>query len=152
MQSGRDERSVNRRRSRRGEFVLALVGMCTCASVVFQSTASAVEHGSVNETLATLRGCLRKIPKEGNEYVATRCEEVNLSVLPETPLESIESALGPPTLCFQDNAVSPVDKSCRRPAWLFYYLPRGWRGGGPELVCSTDDGVICRYVSWVRTK
>jgi hypothetical protein len=23
---------------------------------------------------------------------------------------------------------------------------------GPELVCWTDDGVICRYVRWVRTK
>jgi hypothetical protein len=143
---------VKRSRSRRGLIVFALLGAGTCASVVFQSSTSAVEHTSVRETLATLQGCLRTIPKEGNEYVATRCEGVNLTVLSGTSLESIESLLGPPTLCFQANASSPVDKSCRRRSWLFYYLPRGWRGGGPELVCWTDDGVICRYVSWVRTK
>jgi hypothetical protein len=136
----------------RGEFVLILLGICTCASVVFQSSASAVEHPSVRETLATLQSCLRTIPTAGNEYIASRCEGVNLSVLSGTSLEFIKSTLGPPGLCFQDNAVSPVDKSCRRPAWLFYYLPRGWLGGGPELVCWTDDGVICRYVSWVRTQ
>jgi hypothetical protein len=136
---------------RPGKFVLVLLGMCACASLV-SSSAGAVELPSVRETLGTLKGCLRKIPKGGNEYVAARCEGVNLSVLSGTSLESIVSVLGSPTLCFQDTAVSPVDKSCRRPAWLFYYLPRGWRGGGPELVCLTDDGVSCRYVSWVRTR
>ena len=129
-----------------------VMALCTCTSMVDQSRANPAGRGSVRETLATLQGCLRTIPKEGNEYVATRCEGVNLTVLSGTSLESIESALGPPTLCFQDNAISPVDKSCRRPSWLFYYLPRGWRGGGPELVCWTDDGEICHYLSWVRTK
>jgi hypothetical protein len=137
--------------SQRGEFVLVLVGVCTCASVVFQSTASAVERPSVRETLATLQSCFRTIPKAGNEYVASRCEGVNLSVLAGTSLGSIVSVLGSPTLC-QDNAVSPVNKSCLRPSWHFYYLPRGWLGGGPVLVCWTDDGESCRYVSWVRTK
>jgi hypothetical protein len=132
-----------------GAWVMAL---CACAFMVGQSRANPAGRSSVQETLATLQGCLRKIPKAGNEYVATRCEGVNLSVLSGTSLESIASALGSPTLCFQDNGVSPVDKSCRRPSWLFYYLPRGWRGGGPELVCWTDDGVVCRYLSWVRTK
>src|ERR1700730_10653009 len=132
-----------------GAWVMVL---CICAFVVGQSRANPAARSSAQETLATLRGCLRTIPREGNEYVATRCEGVNLTVLSGTSLESIESLLGPPTLCFQANASSPVDKSCRRPSWLFYYLPRGWRGGGPELVCWTDDGVICRYVSWVRTK
>ena len=142
---------MKRSDSRRRKFVFALVGVSTCASEVFQSSASAVEP-SVHETLVTLQACLRTIPTAGNEYVATRCEGVNLSVLAGTSLESMVLMLGSPTLCFQDNAVSPVDKSCRRPSWLFYYLPRGWRGGGPELVCWTDDGVTCRYVSWVRTK
>jgi len=143
---------VNRPRSRRGLVVFVLLGVSICASVVCQSGASLAAHRPVDEALATLQGCLRKIPKQGNEYVATRCERVNLSVLAGTSLESMASVLGSPTLCFQENAVSPVDKSCRRPTWLFYYLPRGWRGGGPELVCWADDGVVCRYVSWVRTK
>ena len=150
--SGWDAPSVNRSRSRRREIIWTLVGMCTCASMVCPSSAGPVERSSVREVLATLQGCLRTIPKEGNEYGATRCEGVNLAVLSGTSLESIDSLLGPPTLCFQDNAISPIDKSCRRPSWLFYYLPRGWRGGGPQLVCWTDDGVICRYASWVRTK
>lgn len=132
-----------------GAWVMAL---CTCAFMVGQSRANPPGRSSVRETLATLQGCLRKVPKEGNEYVATRCEGVNLTVLSGTSLQSIVSMLGSPTLCFQDNAVSPIDRLCRQPSWLFYYLPQGWRGGGPELVCWTDDGVICRYVSWVRTK
>src|SRR5258708_3814036 len=108
-----------------GAWVMAL---CTCASVVCQSGASPAAHSTVREVLATLPGCLRKIPKAGNEYISSRCEGVNLSVLSGTSLESIESALGPPTLCFQDNAISPVDKSCRRPLWAFYYLPGlAWR-------------------------
>jgi hypothetical protein len=148
----RDAAAVNKSRSRHGEFVLALLGMYTCASVASQASAGPMGHGSVRETLSTLQGCLRKVPKRGNEYVASRCDGVDLSILSGTSIESIVSALGPPTLCFEDNALSPVDKLCRRPAWLFYYLPRGWRGGGPELVCWVDDGEICRYVSWVRTK
>ena len=132
--------------------VLALLCAGAGASLVFRSTPSRAARSSVSEALAMLQECQRKIPKSGNEYVVSRCEGVNLSVLSGTPLASMASVLGPPTLCFQDNAVPPVDKSCRRPSWLFYYLPRGWLGGGPELVCSTDDGVICRYVSWVRTK
>jgi hypothetical protein len=134
------------------QIVLVLLAACACASVAYHTTAGPRESSSVQATLATVQGCLRKIPREGNEYFASRCEGVNLSVLSGTSLDSLVSVLGSPTLCFQDNVVSPVDKSCRRPAWLFYYLPRGWRGGGPELVCWTDDGVICRYVSWVRTK
>jgi hypothetical protein len=132
-----------------GAWVMAL---CTCASMVGQLSANPAGPGSAQKALVTLQECLRKIPKAGNEYVASRCEGVDLSVLSGISLQSMVSTLGPPTLCFQGNAVSPVDKSCRQPSWLFFYLPRGWRGGGPELVCSTDDGVICRYVSWVRTK
>lgn len=143
---------MKRSRSRRNLVVFALLGMCACASAVNRSIASPAAHSSAREALAALQGCLGNIPKAGNEYIASRCEGVNLSVLSGTLLESIVQALGPPTLCFQDNAPSPVDKSCRRPTWHFYYLPGGWRGGGPELVCWMDDGVACHFLSWVRTK
>jgi hypothetical protein len=47
----------------------------------------------------------------------TLAENTKGAVLEQSAsLESIVSMLGSPTLCFQDNAVSPVDKSCRRPA------------------------------------
>jgi hypothetical protein len=144
MQSGWDATSANESRSRRGEIAVAVVGNCIYASLVFQSTAIAADHSLVRETLSTLQGCLRKIPKMGNEYVATHCEGGNLAVLSGTSPQSMVSALWPPTLCFQNVTASPIDKSRWRPAWLFYYLPNGWRGGGPELVCPTDDGVICR--------
>jgi hypothetical protein len=110
-----------------------------------------------SETLTRLDRCHRDVPNSGERYFSSPCEAMGMRVLGRAgvSVNQLEQTLGPANECF-DRDISgktkhPALKVCSDPAWVFYDLPRGSLGGGPNLVCSTRNGKICLVVYWTLT-
>jgi len=67
----------------------------------------------------------------------------------------LESMLGPANECFDRDEngkkLHPDLDACAVPAWVFYDLPKGSLGGGPNLACWTTNGQTCLTVYWIFT-
>lgn len=129
--------------------LLASAAAATAAAQVTPIDASPAP----NETLKKLHDCLFELPKHSGTSYVSPCASMNLTNLNGVHLNAMTAALGAPTFCTKPYAIGAShSKGCLSPAWSFYRLPQGWVGGGPELVCSTDDGLTCHHVNWMHTQ
>jgi hypothetical protein len=109
------------------------------------------------ETLTRLQQCHRDVPTSGKQFFESPCQAMNFRVLGLAGISvaQLEATLGSADECFDRDASGkkkhPDLKACSDPAWVFYDLPRGSVGGGPNLWCRTRDGVICWVVTWIYT-
>jgi hypothetical protein len=109
------------------------------------------------ETLTRLQQCHRDVPTSGRQYFSSPCFAMRMRVLGLAGISvaQLEATLGPATECFDldvnGHKKHPKLKLCSDPAWVFYDLPRGSLGGGPNLACLTHDGKLCLVVYWTLT-
>jgi hypothetical protein len=108
------------------------------------------------ETLERLQACYREIPTAGRQYFESPCISMRLRllVLAGVSRDELESKLGADDWCTDAYEISgklKVRPKCLRPGWAFFYLPHGWLGGGPNLVCWSLDGDTCLIVNWLLT-
>jgi hypothetical protein len=126
------------------------------ASVAAATAAQVTPIGAptpASETLKKLHDCFSELRKQGKSNYVSPCSSMTLTNLSGIHLDVLTAALGAPTFCTKPHTIDAVpSKACVAPAWSFYYLPKGWVGGGPELVCSTDDSMTCGHVEWVDTQ
>jgi hypothetical protein len=105
--------------------------------------------------LTHLQQCHREVPTEGRQHFESPCASIGLRmlVLAEVSISQMEASLGPANECFDSDPDTGRWKheTCWQPAWVFYDLPRGSLGGGPNLVCWSGDGVSCRILYWELT-
>jgi hypothetical protein len=89
---------------------------------------SQVDVGS--ETLANLAQALSEIRNEsGSEPVSA--ETIDVKLLLGQSREAVTAAIGAPDNC--DRQLTQQCQQQRSWGYSFFYLPYGWRGGGPEL-------------------
>jgi hypothetical protein len=70
------------------------------------------------------------------------------------------SELGDPAGCGRweaspDQGKRWIEMPCaeaRRLGYAFYYLPKRYTGGGPQLVLAFDDSGVCTAASWTKTR
>jgi hypothetical protein len=109
------------------------------------------------ETLRRLQACYREIPTAGRQYLSSPCVAMNMRVfgLAGISVAQLESALGPANECFDRDVNGqkkyPKLRTRPLPAWIFYDLPKGSLGGGPNLACWTTGGNTCWILSWMTT-
>ena len=109
------------------------------------------------ETLERLQQCHREVPTSGQRYFSTPCVAMGMRLLRLVGISAaqLETTLGPANACFDRDVdghkLYPKLQTCAVPAWVFYDLPRGSVGGGPNLECRTTNGKTCWIVRWTYT-
>jgi hypothetical protein len=109
------------------------------------------------ETLARLQQCHQDVPTSGKQFFESPCQAMKFRVLGLAGISvaQLEATLGPVAECFDQDFNGrrrhPELKVCSDPARVFYDLPKGSLGGGPNLWCRTRDGVTCWVVTWIYT-
>jgi hypothetical protein len=109
------------------------------------------------ETLTRLQQCHQDVPTSGKQFFESPCQAMKIRVLGLAGISvvQLQATLGPITECFDQDVSGkrrhPELKVCSDPAWVFYDLPKGSLGGGPNLWCRTRDGVTCWVVTWIYT-
>jgi hypothetical protein len=71
---------------------------------------------------------------------------IDVSALLGSTREAVLGSLGAP-----DSCVRGMTDECRARDWwgyFFYYLPPGWRGGGPELWFQFDSAGVVEQAEW----
>jgi hypothetical protein len=80
----------------------------------------------------------------GEEPIWAR--HIDVSALVGSTREAVLEALGAPDSCLRE-----LTDECRARDWwgyFFYYLPPGWRGGGPELWFEFDSAGVIEQAQW----
>ena len=108
-----------------------------------------------NQSLKQLQQCYREIPTSGRQDFESPCAKMlwRRLGLAGISVAQMEAALGP-SWCIDAYEISgkrKVRPQCLEPAWSFYYLPSGWLGGGPNLVCWSLKGNTCLTLYWMYT-
>jgi hypothetical protein len=140
-------------------------GLLQVSSVLFTallaacSTPGSASHdASRKELLQTLRQCLVQVSiHNGREGYQSPCAHEDVSRLDGISRTDLIEALGPAQFCtgategdFPEKDDCPADKN---PQWSFYRLPQGvYAGGGPDLVCESDNRHRCVHVVWHAPK
>jgi hypothetical protein len=105
--------------------------------------------------LTRLQQCYREVPTQGRQFFESPCQSIRLRmlVLAGISISPMEATLGPANGCFDTDLHTGRWKhtTCWEPAWVFYDLPRGSLGGGPNLVCWSLNGDTCLTLYWLYT-
>jgi hypothetical protein len=72
-----------------------------------------------------------------------------LATLGPSPIDCPQTLSGPPTAPARRIAPCRGDDDL---AYSFYALPKGWAGGGPELLLEFEHGDTCVRARWFRTQ
>jgi hypothetical protein len=136
-----------------------LTSVLFAAMLVACSTSGSYSHdASRKEFLQTLRQCLVQVSlHNGREGYQSPCAREDVSRLNGITRAELIEALGPAQFCtsategdFPKNDDCPAEQN---PQWSFYRLPQGvYSGGGPDLVCESDNRHRCVHVVWRAPK
>ena len=115
---------------------IVLVLMASSYDAHAQTATEALEE--VAAELAAIRATT------GEEPIWAR--HIDVSALVGSTREAVLEVLGPPDSCLRE-----LTNECRARDWwgyFFYYLPPGWRGGGPELWFEFDSAGVIEQAQW----
>jgi hypothetical protein len=127
--------------------------------VLAAANTRATESPSVERVSATLHDCLVALEKPSQEPLTSPCARKNVSALLGASREAILNGVGHPRWCH------PVEPEVRFIPWSepacgaaatwgysFYRLPKGSKGGGPELVLEFGPSGAVTTAWWWGTK
>ena len=110
---------------------------------------------SANQTLRALRAALDAVRPSSHP---SRPPSIDVSPLVGLTRSQIRSSLGTPHVCNYPKPPAPnevMGAPCEHNGdWFysFYELPRGWIGGGPELLLSFGADEVCTTAKWMMTQ
>ena len=126
---------------RHSESVLATMVLFASANSVFAQSSSEV-LAKLSENLSIVRSA------SGTELVGT--EPIDVEGLLGVSRTEIANVLGNPSSC--DQATTETCNSQSQWQYLFFYLPPGWRGGGPELWLTFNSAGEVEKAEWRHSR
>ena len=120
------------------KLIISIALVLMAASCVAQAQTPAEHLTEVAAELSAIRAI------SGDEPIWAR--HIDVSALVGSTRDAVLESLGAPDSCLRE-----LTDECRARDWwgyFFYYLPPGWRGGGPELWFQFDSAGVIEQAQW----